>query len=93
MRKLFIDSNIYLGFINSNRQDFKKLLASLVELKEKMFITHQIIDEVNRNKLKLFSDSLENYIRGSNFNKISLPEHLDNDENTTIVNWNTIGKN
>lgn len=88
MRRLFIDSNIYLGFFNSAQPAFKKLLAALVELNDKIFVTHQIVDEVSRNKLNVFRISVDNYIKQSHFITTFLPEHLDSDDNKRIAEWN-----
>jgi len=89
MKKLFIDSNIYLGFYNSIQPEFKKLLSALIEIKDKIFITHQIIDEINRNKLNIFRVSVDNYIKQSIFSTTHLPEHLETDGNNRISAWNT----
>lgn len=88
LKKLFIDSNIYLGFFNSNKPEFKKLLAALVELKDDILITEQIIDEVNRNKLTVFRQSLDNYVNSVKVIKTFLPEHLDNNTSAKLKDWN-----
>lgn len=36
---IFIDTDIYLEFYNSNRPEFKKLLGSLVELRRDILMT------------------------------------------------------
>ncbi len=51
MKKVFIDANIYVNFFDSNQSTLKALLDSLVEIKDSLFISSQIVDEVNRNKL------------------------------------------
>ncbi|MBN8667354.1 MAG: DUF4935 domain-containing protein [Chitinophagales bacterium] len=88
VRKIFIDTNIYLGFYNSNKPEFKKLLSSLVELSGKIIITSQIIDEINRNKLSVFINSIENYTKQVGFVRTFLPEHLDDDHNPKLSKWN-----
>lgn len=87
MNFLFIDANIYLRFYDTNNTEFRKLLKSLTELKDQIFITDQIVNEVNRNKLNVFKKSIEGYLSQANFSKISLPEHLDK-ETTKISEWN-----
>lgn len=88
MRKLFIDANIYLGFYNTNAPEFKRLLKSLVEVAEKIIVTQQIVDEVCRNKLNVFKDSISNYIEQSTVHSLRLPEHLDNAEDKKLNAWN-----
>ncbi|HRK00814.1 MAG TPA: PIN domain-containing protein [Ignavibacteria bacterium] len=88
MNLLFIDANIYLGFYNSNKPEFKKLLTSLIELKNQIFITDQISNEVNRNKLNIFRQSIDNYLK-QNASSISLlPEHLDDSISSSLIEWN-----
>ena len=89
MQKIFIDANIFLRFFDSNLPEFKKLLSVLPEISEKIIITHQIIDEVNRNKLNVFRASIQNYRVQSKLNSILLPEHLDSDANPRIKKWNS----
>lgn|GEM_PF-1962602 len=88
MRKIFIDANIYLGFFNSNKPEFKKLLVSLTELSDKLFVTQQVIDEINRNKLGVFTLSVENYLRQANLSPTMLPAHLDGEEDLKVKTWN-----
>ncbi len=92
MNCIYIDANIYLGFYNSNRPEFKKLLASLSELKDKIFITEQIVDEVDRNKLTVFKQSLDNYVKQTTFINISLPEHMDEISTPKLSTWNKTRK-
>lgn len=92
MDLFYIDANIYLGFYNSNRAEFKKLLAITIELKDKIFFTEQFKDEINRNKLNVFQQSIDNYIKQVSFTKTVLPEQLDN-ENNQLKDWNLNRKN
>ena len=88
MKKIFIDANIYLNFFDSNKPELKKLLDSLLEIKDSLFIGSQIVNEVNRNKLDVAQRSLSNHFNNlSNIKQINLPEHLER-ESTTIKNWN-----
>lgn len=88
MNLLFIDANIYLGLYNTNKPEFKKLLSSLIELKNNIFISKQIVDEVNRNKLNIFRHSIDNYIKQSIILPTSLPEHLDDEASKSFSEWN-----
>jgi hypothetical protein len=87
---VYIDSNIYLRFYDSNQLNFKQLLKSLIQLKENIFITRQIVDEVTRNKSSIFEQTFANYFKQVNqgFNNVQLPEHLDIGSNDKIKEWN-----
>ena len=84
---LFIDANIYLDFFRSNKEELKKLLPTLESLKIEIFITEQVVNEVSRNKVKIASDSLKEYLNKCNLQSVRLPEHLDNDDKK-IKKWN-----
>jgi len=94
MKKIFIDANIYLNFFDSNKPELKKLLGSLLQIKDSLFIGSQIVNEVNRNKLDVAQRSLRNHFNNlSNIIKIkkqgiNLPEHLEM-ESTTLKKWNS----
>lgn len=93
MKEIFIDANIYVNFFDSNQSTLKTLLDSLVEIKDSLFITSQIVDEVNRNKLKVAQRSLGNHFESlSKVNqdnkKINLPEHLEIGS-TNLQTWNS----
>lgn len=92
MNILYIDANIFLGFYNSNRPEFKKLLNSVIEVKNKIFFTEQFKYEIDRNKLNIFKQSTDNYIRQILITDIVLPEHLDQDNSLKLTNWNTSRK-
>ena len=71
MKKIFIDANIYLSFFDNSKPELKKLLDSLVEIKNSLFIGSQIVDEVNRNKLNVAQRSLFNHFKNlENLKKI-----------------------
>lgn len=89
MQKIFIDANIFLRFFDSNLPEFKKLLSVLPEISKKLIITHQVVDEVDRNKLNVFRASIQNYRLQSKLNSILLPEHLDSEANPRIKQWNS----
>ena len=88
MNILYIDANIYLGFYNSNRPDFKKLLGSVIELMDKIFFTEQLGYEIDRNKLNVFRLSVDNYVKQTSSSKTILPEHLDEDSSPKLADWN-----
>ena len=84
---IFIDSNIYLRFYDSNASEFKRLLYSLSEIKDNILVTSQVVGEIDKNKLRVFSDSLKTYFVEKAINKSFLPEHFDGDIER-IKNWN-----
>ena len=79
---IFIDANIYLEFYNSNRPEFKKLLKSLVELKDEILVTSKVVDEVYRNKLSVFGTSVSNTLANVSYKAVTLPSHLDSVDST-----------
>ncbi|WP_009633244.1 PIN domain-containing protein [Synechocystis sp. PCC 7509] len=92
MKKIFIDANIYLNFFDSNKPELKKLLCSLLESKNSLFINAQIVNEVNRNKLGIAQKSLINHFTNlSNIKSSNLPEHLEM-ESTNLQSWNSQSK-
>ncbi|MBI4782502.1 MAG: DUF4935 domain-containing protein [Oscillatoriophycideae cyanobacterium NC_groundwater_1537_Pr4_S-0.65um_50_18] len=92
MKKVFIDANVYLSFFDSNKPGLKKLLDSLMEIKDSLFIGSQIVNEVNRNKLDVAQRSLLNHFKDlSNIKKINLPEHLEL-KSANLQNWNSQSK-
>jgi len=86
--KLFIDANIYLRFYDSSSRELKKLLNSLLELKDYIFITNQIANEVRRNKLDIAVASFKADFKNLGVQKTTLPEHLDNTGKCKIKEWN-----
>ena len=85
---LYIDTNIYLRFFDSNSTEFKQLLRALNEIQDAIFMTQQIVDEVRRNKLDVFIKSVETYVKQFGMTKIYLPEHLETETDEAIKNWN-----
>jgi hypothetical protein len=63
---IFIDANVYLDFYRI--PSGKKLLTSLLEQRDHIFVTTQLVNEVTRNKLKVAANSLD-----TQFAKIQLP--------------------
>jgi hypothetical protein len=88
---VFIDSNIYLRFYDSNNAELLKLLDSLLEIKENIFVNLQITSEVSRNKLEVAHCSLSKYFKDANITKVILPKHFDT-ETLQIRNWNQKSK-
>jgi len=86
--KLFIDANIYLRFYDSRSRELKKLLNSLLELKDYIFITNQIANEVRRNKLHTAVASFKADFKNLGLQKTTLPEHLDDAGKSKIKVWN-----
>lgn len=87
-KMLFIDANIYLRFFDTNSSNFKKLLQSILEIQDKIFITQQIRNETERNKLDIFFGSFKGYLKQFNLCDITLPEHLDKTPEIKIKEWN-----
>jgi hypothetical protein len=85
---LFIDANIYLRFFDSNSSEYKKLLQSLKEVKEHIFTTIQLRNEIDRNKLQVFLRSFKEHSKNFCMSKVSLPEHLESDPDRILKDWN-----
>jgi hypothetical protein len=85
---LFVDANIYLRFYDSSQGEYKKLLKTLVEVKDRIFITTQLVDEVNRNKLDVFLSSCSGEVVEVPSKQRHLPEHFDSRADTSIHEWN-----
>lgn len=89
MKVVLIDANIYLRFFDSNQKEFKKLLDHLIKIEKDLFITCQIVEEIERNKLSVFGKSIPNYKDKMKLNSVFLPEHFAMDSNNfDIINWN-----
>ncbi len=86
---IFIDTNIYLRFFDGNRKDLKKLLETLLKVSDKIFITDQIVSEIERNKLSVFKQSINNYTNKLKIETVALPEHFTTDlKNVEMEEWN-----
>lgn len=89
MKLIFIDTNIYLRFFDSNQKCFRNLLDELLKIKENIFISNQIVNEVNRNKLNVFEKSISNYKSKSKIDSVNIPEHFAKEGSEfDIVDWN-----
>lgn len=85
---LFIDANVYLRFYDSANNKFTELLKTIVELRNYIFVTEQIRDEVHRNKLSAAIYSFDSNYKSLGISKTTLPEHLDENEDKKLTAWN-----
>jgi len=88
MDLIFIDTNIYLRFFDSNSKEFKRLLDDLIIVKSNIFVTNQIINEIERNKLNVFNKSISNYKKNVKISEVNLPEHIDGNNTRKLEEWN-----
>ena len=91
-RIIFIDANQYLRFYDSNSREFKKLLKAIEEIHKNIFCTNQIKDEIDRNKLRVFTLSFNGYIGQFGIKRVFLPEHLEANAEEKIKQWNQVTK-
>ncbi len=71
---LFIDSNQYLGLFGL--VSGKKLIDLLESQKENIFVPKQVVDEVQRNKLRLANLFLSEQLKDIDAHKLAIPDHL-----------------
>jgi PIN domain len=71
---LFIDSNIYLDLYRTNTG--KLLLAPIQQQADHIFVTCQIVDEVNRNKVTVTAAFLKEAFKKLELRTQSVPDHL-----------------
>ena len=71
---LCIDTNQYLDFYRRDKR--KKLLALLVEQVNYIFVTQQVVNEVQRNKIQEAADFLRGKSKGVKLETFNLPDHL-----------------
>src|SRR5262245_54816561 len=69
---IFIDANIYLDFYRT--VSLKRLLGPLLEQKDHILVTKQIVEEVHRNKLYVASKFLNDHL--GKMVSIDFPEQL-----------------
>jgi len=84
----FIDANIYLRFYDTASIKLKKHLDTLSDIKEYIFITKQIRDEVVRNKLNVAIKSFISNYKDLGIKKTMLPEHFDEENKNIFSEWN-----
>lgn len=71
---LFIDSNKYLDLYRTDQG--RMLLASLREQVDYIFITEQVVNEVQRNKISVAVDFLKKKSKELKLQNFNLPDHL-----------------
>jgi hypothetical protein len=71
---LLIDANKYLDLYRTDKG--KKLLAPLVEQVNYIFVTQQIVDEVQRNKVQVAADFLTSKFKELKLLTFNVPDHL-----------------
>jgi hypothetical protein len=75
---IFIDANQYLTLYRVIKG--KKLLEALIEQRDHIFVTQQIVDEVQRNKLSVaeafFEDHFKSPTLGKELSTFNIPDHL-----------------
>jgi hypothetical protein len=71
---LFIDANRYLYLYRTDKG--KKLLAPLVEQSDYIFVTQQIVGEVQRNKIQVATYFLREKFKEVKLPGFGVPEHL-----------------
>ena len=85
---IFIDANVYLRFYDTSSPKLKLLLKFITEIKDKIFVTEQIRDEVNRNKLQVAINSFSENFKELGIKKSTLPEHFDEHHDKKLAKWN-----
>src|SRR5690554_5026119 len=75
---LLIDANKYLDLYRTDKG--RKLLAPLSEQASHIFVTQQIVDEVQRNKLRAAADLLRTKSQGMKLHGINVPDHFSGSE-------------
>lgn len=78
MKDIFIDTNVYLRLYdrkNDARFDVE-FIDLLVNIKDRIFITKQMVDEIDRNKIKAFSDIFNQYIKNCKIDKVDIPDYM-----------------
>lgn len=82
---LFIDANQYLDLYRL--PEGKKLLTQLHQRQGHIFVTEQVVDEVNRNKVKITAAFLAQQLERLELNSIALPIHLlgNSDDRITLM--------
>lgn len=73
---LFIDTNKYLDLYRLPSKESKKLLGALREQAEYIFITQQVVSEVQRNKINEAAKFLQDICKERNIPGFGLPDHL-----------------
>jgi hypothetical protein len=75
---IFIDANQYLELYRI--VSGKKLLPAVQEQKDNILVTAQVVDEVNRNKVRVAASLLAEEIKKLELSGVAVPAHLLSDE-------------
>jgi len=89
----FIDANIYLDFYGSSNPKQEALLLALDDIRAAVFVTHQIRDEVIRNRANVVSRLLDEFKKKIVMPETRLPAHLLPKSAEVIERWNSEYKN
>jgi hypothetical protein len=71
---LFIDANIFLDLYRTTNG--KKALEPLAEQSKYIFVTRQVVEEVQRNKLAAIAEFLVNNLKKLKLQTFQVPDHL-----------------
>jgi len=72
----FIDANKFLDLFRTDNG--KKLLSPLLEQMPYIFVTQQVVNEVQRNKVLVTADFLRQKFKALRFETFNVPDHLSN---------------
>lgn len=93
---IFIDTNIYLRFYDQDLTQYKSLIPVLGEIKDYLFITEQIKNEILRNKtllsVKFFNDKLRK-IKEIKLRDLAIPKEYQPNHSRGIDDHNEKVKN
>jgi hypothetical protein len=87
-RMLFIDTNSYLEFFKGSQPSLQKLLPALIEVREEIFVTQQVVWEIQRSKLRITAELLTGFAEKYKPVSVRLPAHLDAVGYPKIASWN-----
>jgi hypothetical protein len=73
---IFIDANVYLDFYFAGGQKYRGLLENLKRVGKHVYVTVQVVDEVTRNKLKVFIRDFAGSIQPAKLD-LALPPSFD----------------
>jgi hypothetical protein len=79
---LFLDANQYLDLYRMPRG--KQILAALNEQKEYIFVTRQVVEEVNRGKVKVAAIFLGDLLKTIELNAVPVPDHILNSTDSKL---------
>jgi PIN domain len=93
MAKLFLDANIYLSLYTTNGRAADILLNDLLQVRESVFITRQVRDEVFRNRVQKTREYLERDFTFKDHKQllapVYVPTHLSNNLKDRCQEWNS----